>query len=158
MKPDSLADGLLLPYVGRYDSIVRRCFGGWYMEHENPNCCKCRKGELPPVAVRMCPLPEGNDFEHPFSLSIHSAWMLECAIRDYVQQVRQQYENDPEDVVECLLRVQTAIKEAKKLRDWYSQVAPEYLQSNIESVDALVNELNADEEQLGAIARSNKHL
>jgi hypothetical protein len=84
--------------------------------------------------------------------------MLERGIRDYMQAARQRYQNDPEDVIEYRLCTQTAIREAGKLRDWYSQVAPEYLQRSVESVDALIKELNSDKERFESVTRSNRHL
>lgn len=79
--------------------------------------------------------------------------MLQRGIEDYVRAARQRYEHDSEDAVEYLLCTITALNEAKRLRAWYSQVAPEYLQSSIEQVDALLKELASDKERFEALVR-----
>ena len=100
------------------------------------------------MTVRACfTLPEGNDTERPYPLSIHGAWMLKDGIQQYVESTRKMYAHGLLDAGECWLCVETAITEATKLRDWMAEVEPTYLVDSIKELDALIVELAADKER-----------
>lgn len=102
--------------------------------------------------IRACfTLPKANDTEHPFALSIHGAWMLRDGIRQFAESTRQLFEKGMEDACYSSLRVQTAIKQATMLREWLVEVEPDYLESTIKDVDALLAELAADRDRFAAL-------
>jgi len=101
--------------------------------------------------IRACFLPAGNDTEHPYPLSIHAAWMLLDGIRQYAQSTRQLFEQGMEDACYSSIRVQTAIKQATKLREWLVALEPDYLADTITDVDALLAELTSDQDRFAAL-------
>jgi hypothetical protein len=95
------------------------------------------------MGLKACPLdrlPEGNSSEHPFSLSIHGAWMLQKGIEKYAQDAPSR----SADVNDCLVRYETAIREATKLRDWCAEVDANYLKFNIDTLDSLLKEMESE--------------
>ena len=100
--------------------------------------------------VKSCfdSLSKGNDTEFPFSLSIWGAWMLRAGLRQHVEFARKEYESGESEPYETWMRITDAIREAEKLRDWFRQVEPDYLERDIHEMDALVKELAAEAEAL----------
>jgi hypothetical protein len=107
------------------------------------------KCDLP--GVRLCPLPQGNATEFPYSLSIHGAWMLAAGIREYARQAGRMHESG-EDASYCLLMTQTAIDQAGKLRDWAVRSAPDYLEGTIRELGELLTELADQRCRFSALA------
>ncbi len=71
--------------------------------------------------LRACPmnrLPAGNSTTHPFPLSVHSAWMLQRGIEEYTSDTLRR----SGDADTCLVRIETAMAVASKLRDWCAAV------------------------------------
>ena len=102
--------------------------------------------------IQACPvdrLPNGNSTEYPFPLSIHGATMLRQGIKVYASDALDKYDNGSEDAYYCLIRIDTAIAEASKLRAWLVQVDPHYLKPNIGMVDILLQDLAYEKERFG---------
>ncbi len=99
------------------------------------------QGECILSGLMICPFPEGNSTEFPYPLSIHGADMLERGINDYAQYVRHLHETGGEDAGYCRMMTDTAITQAEKLRAWVKQVAPDYLEVMIQSLDELLQNL-----------------
>ena len=117
------------------------------MENEEENSRATDILQMLTSGLRACPqdtLPEGNSSEHPFPLSIHSAWMLQKGIEKYASDTP----GRSADIYDSLVRYETAIREATKLRDWCAEVDPEYLKFNISTLDFLLKELTSEIERL----------
>lgn len=108
------------------------------------------------MAMKLAPLPEGNDSEHPFPLSIHGAWMFESGIEAYMRETADWYTSKIEDAYYCSLRTDTAIKIAQKLRAWAMEVDPEYLDSNISRLDDLLKQLASERERFVALMEEER--
>src|SRR4051794_24102084 len=96
------------------------------------------QGECSRSGVKLCPFPEGNDTRFPYPLSIHGAWMLERGIEDYAREARGMHEAGQEDASYCLLMTFTASEQARRLRDWAVEAAPDYLEGTVRGLDRLL--------------------
>ena len=79
-----------------------------------------------------------------FPLSIHGAWMLQRGIEQYASDTPDR----SADVNDCLVRYETAMAVATRLRDWCAELAPDYLKFNIDTLGILLKELEAEKERL----------
>jgi len=99
------------------------------------------------TGLQACPLdtlPCGNSTEHAFPLSIHGAWIFQAGIEKYVRDTP----GRSADVYDGVVRYETAIREATKLRDWCVEVDPNYLKFNISTLDSLLKELASEIERI----------
>ena len=97
--------------------------------------------------LKACPLgrlPAGNSTTHPFPLSVHAAWMLQAGIEKYASDTP----GRSADVNDSLVRYETAIAEATKLRDWCAEVDADYLKFNIGTLNSLLQELESEVDRL----------
>jgi hypothetical protein len=102
--------------------------------------------------IRACfTLPNGNDTEHSYALSIFGAWMLKDGIQQYIESTRQMFAHGLLDAGECCLQTETATTQATKLREWLVAVEPDYLQDTIKDVDGLLAELASDQNRFDAL-------
>jgi hypothetical protein len=67
-------------------------------------------------------IDNGSEFEFP--LSIHGAWMLLRGIETYMSTTVEMYDRRQESASYSMLRIGTAINEAKKLLTWAENVPP----------------------------------
>jgi hypothetical protein len=87
--------------------------------------------------------------EYPFDLSGHGALMLHIGIEEYMRDTRQMYESElpvHEDASYCLLRTESAMTEATKLRDWQVQ-----RKNNADWENDLLKELASERDRFKAL-------
>jgi hypothetical protein len=89
--------------------------------------------------------------EYPFPLSGHGALMLHIGIEEYMRGTRGMYETkmpDHEDAHYCLLRTDSAMIEATKLRDWQAQRESR----SVDWENDLLKELASEKDRFKALA------
>ncbi len=114
-------------------------------EQQNEDTC-------PATQLKWSSLLEGNNTEAPFSLSIHEAWMLQVGLENYVQTTLDLHVEGADDASYCVLRLDTAMKAAKKLRAWAQEVDRDYLATNIQDLGQVLTELKSQRERLMSLA------
>ena len=93
--------------------------------------------------------------EYPFSLSGHGPLMLHLGVEEYMRATRGMYETkmpDHEDAHYYLLRTDSAITEATKLRDW--QVQRE--SRSVDWENDLLKELASEKDRFKALADAER--